>query len=68
MYITLDNQQLELTSMTKGFLINALARYEALCHAGNIHFETHRENKATREAIKEEIKRRQRLRFTPIID
>lgn len=68
MYLTLDNQEFEITKMTKAFLVNALTRYEALCSATNITIEIRNELKITRDEIKAELKARHRLRFNIIKD
>lgn len=68
MYINLEGKEVEKTLMTKGFLVNAIARYDALCITRNIPFEELRELKATREELKIELAFRLKRKFKVLVD
>jgi len=68
MYVNLEGKEIELTSMTKSFLVNAIERYNALCTARNLHFEEVRKLKETREALKVELAFRLKRKFRAITD
>lgn len=64
MYITLDGKELDVTTMTKAYLNNAIVYYDALCRDTKVHFQVLRRRKAIKEHLDNELKRRNRLRFT----
>jgi len=68
MYINLEGTEIEVSTMTKAFIINAIARYEALCTNRNIHFEELRKLKVTREELKTELAFRLKRKFRVLID
>jgi len=64
MYINLDGKEIDITTMTKAYLTNAITYYEALCRDRRVHFQVLRRRKDIRDNLKAEVLRRQRLRFT----
>lgn len=68
MYVNLDDEILDLTKVTKGFLNNALTRYEAMDKGDNRSLEHYESDTKVKEAIKAELKDRARLRFKIIRD
>jgi len=64
MYINLEGKELDVTTMTKAYLDNAIIYYEALCRDKRVHFQVQRRRKDIRDNLKAEVLRRQRLRFT----
>jgi len=64
MYINLDGTEIDITTMTKAYLNNAIVYYEALCRDRRVHFQVLRRRKDIRDSLKNEVLRRQRLRFT----
>lgn len=67
MYITLDHEEIDVTKMTKGFLTNAITRYEALLRDGKDHTDEYAANKVIYEELKAEAKARHRKRFKILI-
>lgn len=67
MYINVEDQEVDITKMTKGFLSNALTRYKALIRDGQDHTETYAKNKAVYEELLAEEKARHRKRFKVLL-
>lgn len=63
MYINIEEEIVDITKMTNGFLSNALTRYKALLRDGQDHTETYANNKAVYEELLAEQKVRHRKRF-----
>lgn len=63
MYITVEEQEIDITKMTKGFLSNAITRYEALLRDGKDYSIEYANNKAVYEELLAERKARHRRRF-----
>lgn len=64
MYINLEYKEVDVTTMTKAYLLNAINYYEALCRDKRPHFLVQRRRKEIRDFLKAELVRRNRLRFT----
>jgi len=67
MYINVEEQEIDITKMTKGFLSNAIKRYEALLRDGKDYSEEYANNKAVYEELLAEQKARHRKRFKVIL-
>lgn len=63
MYINLDNEVIDIITMTKGHIRNALGRYNSLCTSPNIPLETRQHNKLIKAALEAELVERSKLRF-----
>ena len=72
MYINLEGESIELSTMTRGYLVDTIRFYKALCHAHNSTYEERKERKRTRDALIKELKTRHRtghkMNFKPLID
>lgn len=72
MYLNLENNPVELTSMTRGYLVDALRHYKALCKAHNMSYEERKLRKKTRDLIAKELRTRHRtghrMVFKPFLD
>ena len=64
MYINLEGQELDVTTMTNAYLHSAITYYEALCRDRRVHFQVLRRRKDIKDNLIAEVLRRKRLRFT----
>ena len=63
MYITIEEEIVDITKMTNGFLSNALSRYKALLRDGKDYSDEYLNNKVIYEELLAEQKVRHRKRF-----
>lgn len=68
MYINLDNQEVDITKMTRGFIKNALERLTALIRAPNISLKEQEHVRLLKKVLEAELVERRKLRFKVIKD
>ena len=71
-YVTIEGTEVELQSMTRGFLVDSLRFYKKLCKSHNMNYEERKLRKKTRDLVQIELRRRHRtghrMVFKPFID